>query len=108
MKIVALAAGGGVAIIAILLALHVLVNGRVFVPGTLWVRGYVGGVGAYSMAISWLCLGAASLFAAFMFVDRKRYFEHRFRRNASLLGFGAFFLVAVLGVIVERANPGAF
>jgi len=109
MRVLALAAGIGFAIVAAALAMHILVNGRVFVPGTaIWNRGYVGGVGAYAMDFSWLCLGASAVFASLMYFDRRGYFEHRHKRDVSFVGFGAFLLIGVIGMIVERANVGAF
>ena len=35
------------------------------------------------------------------------YFQHQRRRDISLVSFGVLFVVAVMGVIVERSSVGA-
>ena len=109
MKPLAIASSVLAAIVCAGLAGNILTTGQVFVPGsTSWARGYVGGVGAYAMAASWLALGAAALFAGCMRAFPERYFHHRQRRNVSLVAFGALFLLAVVGFIIERSGVRAF
>jgi hypothetical protein len=107
MKHLILAAGIVGALIGVLLAASIFVTGRGYVPGRIWARGYVGGVGAYAMAIAWVCLGAAALFASCMRAYPRQYFQHQRRRDISLVSFGVLFVIAVMGVIVERSSVGA-
>ena len=107
MKVIAALAGGSVAIISLLLAAHIIFDGRVFLPGRIWIRGYFGGVAGYTMAVAWLSLGVAAVLASCMYLDPRRYFDHRHRRDIALVVFGALFVFAVLGAIVQRANVGA-
>ncbi|SRR5258706_10285894 len=103
----ALIAGVAGASVAALFAVPVVITGEVFVPGNVWATGYFRGGVAYLMACAWLALGASALFAGLMVAYPENYFRHRKRRDISFVLFGALFLAAVIGSIVQRVGPGA-
>jgi len=102
-----LIAGIAGATIGALFALPVAISGEVWVPGSPWASGYFRGGVAYLMAASWVALGASALFGGLMVAYPEGYFRHRKHRDISLVLFGALFVAAVIGSIVQRANPGA-
>src|SRR5450432_1651078 len=108
MKVLAVAAGAVIAIATLWMSLHVLLNGYVIVPRSMWFRGLVGGLGTAAMALAWLCLGAAAVFASCMYVDPRRYSQHRSHRDSSLVIFGVLFIAAVFSGIMGRTTVGAF
>jgi hypothetical protein len=107
-KHIALATGIAGAIICAVLAGQLLTSGRVFVPGlNVWGRGEVGGIGAYAMAVAWLALGAASIFASCMRAFPQSHARHESRRNVALVSFGAMFIVAVIGFVIQQGGVRA-
>jgi hypothetical protein len=90
------------AAVSISLGSTIFVDGRVFVPGTAYgAAGYVGGIGAYVMALGWLSIGAFFIFAALMNIFRRRHSFFERSRDIALFTFAVSFFFAVFGRIVQ-------
>jgi len=104
MAYLALIAAIAFASICIALASNMLTNGQVFVPGLdAWATGYIGGIGAYVMALGWLSVGAFCMFAALIKVFPSRYTFFQRSRDIALITFALSFIFAVFALIVQQA-----